>query len=339
MEKGNKNEWIQMSSYRKFKWYRFNIARQIRLLEGEELISELEDIIEDIRAKKLDQKYGRFRLQIQELEGLIAETRAKPKQKGRVYDPFHIPRSGDGRIALFGLSNVGKSTLMNAITNTDVETGSYLHTTRTALAGTLEYENLKIQIVDLPGFLDFKEDWAISKQIVRVARTSDAILLVIDLSLDIDRQLGFLMEQLETARLLVDGVSMYKLGIIATKGDLPGSREKYACLQEKTSLPVYPTSIKHEDSLEKLKKHLFDVLEVIRVYTKPPRKKATKQPFVCPEGTTIHELAEKIHKDFLASFRHAKVWGSSVDFPGQQVGLEHVLTDSDVVEITINRQN
>jgi small GTP-binding protein len=324
---------------RKFKWYRFSIARRIRLLEGEDLVNELEAIIEDIRTKKLD-KIGLFQLQIRELEALIAETKERPKKKARQYDPFLIPRSGDGRIALFGLSNVGKSTLMNAITNTDVKTGSYLHTTRTALAGTLEYENLKIQIVDLPGFLDFKDDWAISKQIVRVARTSDAILLVIDLSMDIERQYRFLMEQLEQAKLIVDGESMYKFGIIATKGDLPGSKEKYALLKELTSLPIYPTSIKHAESLEKLKKHLFDVLDVIRVYTKPPGKKTNyKSPFVCPQGTKIEELAEKIHRDFLKLFRHARVWGASPDFPGQQVGLEHVLRDSDVVEITLNRRN
>ncbi|MHA2231273.1 MAG: GTPase [Candidatus Hodarchaeales archaeon] len=327
------------ASDRKFKWYRFSIARRIRLLEGEELVKELEEIIEDIKSKKLDQKIGKFKLQIRELEDLIAETKAKPKQRARQYDPFHIPRSGDGRIALFGISNVGKSTLMNYITNTDVKTGNFLHTTRTALAGTLEYDNLKIQIVDLPGFLDFKEDWVISKQIVRVARTSDAILLVIDLSMNIDRQYAFLIEQLENAKLIVNGESMYKLGIIAAKGDLPGSKENYELLKERTSLPIYPISIKSEKSLEKLKKNLFRILEVIRVYTKPPRKKSDyKRPFVCPQETTIQELAEKIHKDFLILFRHAKVWGSSVEFPGQQVGLEHVLMDSDVVEITLNRK-
>jgi ribosome-interacting GTPase 1 len=60
---------------------------------------------------------------------------------------------------------------------------------------------------------------------------------------------------------------------------------------------------------------------------------------ISPMGRkTIQELAEKIHKDYLASFRHAKVWGASVDFRGQQLGLEHVLTDSDIAEIAINRQ-
>ncbi|MFX0123363.1 MAG: GTPase [Candidatus Hodarchaeota archaeon] len=322
---------------RKFKWYRFKVAKRIRILEGDELIQELEATIEDIRTKKLDQKIGSFNLFVRDLERIIAETRAKPKQKSRQYDPFLIPRSGDGRVVLFGLSNVGKSTLMNAITNTDVKTGAYLHTTRRALAGTCEYKDLRIQIIDLPGFLDFKEDWIISKQIVRVARTSDAILLVIDLSFDIDRQYSFLMEQLEQAKIVVNKESMYKFGIIATKGDLPNSKKNYELLKTKTALPIHPISIENEDSLVKLKDYLFSIIEVIRIYTKPPKRKPAKQPFVCPSGTTISELAGKVHNDFLKYFCYARVWGSSVEFSGQRVGLEHELKDSDIVELNIKR--
>ncbi|MHA2248534.1 MAG: GTPase [Candidatus Hodarchaeales archaeon] len=326
----NKNE-------RKFKWYRFNVAKRIRILEGDELVQELEDTIEDIKLKKLDQKIGLFDLFIRDLRRLITETREKPKQKSRQYDPFLIPSSGDGRVVLFGLSNVGKSTLMNGITNTNVKIGDYLHTTRRALAGTCEYKDLRIQIIDLPGFLDFKEDWLISKQIVRVARTSDAILLVIDLSLDIERQYSFLMEQLEKAKIVVNKESMYKFGIIATKGDLPSSKQNYQLLKNKTTLPIHPISIKHDESLEKLKEYLFSILEVIRIYTKPPRRKPATQPFVCPIGTTISELTRKVHGDFLKYFRYARVWGSSVDFPGQRVGLEHELVDSDILELVIKR--
>ncbi|MFX0206443.1 MAG: GTPase [Candidatus Hodarchaeota archaeon] len=323
---------------RKFKWYRFNVARRIRILEGEELVSELDDIIDDIRTKKLD-KNGLFKVFIRQLENLKAETLFKPKQKARQYDPFYIPRSGDGRVVLFGLSNVGKSTLMNAITNTDVKTGSYLHTTRTALAGTCEFNDLKIQIIDVPGFLDFKADWTIGKQIVRVARTCDVILLVIDLSLDINRQYSFLMEQLKNARLLESEDSFYNMGVIATKGDLPGSKKSFSQLKSITSLPIHPVTIKSENSFEKLKKYLFNLLEVMRIYTKPPRREADyKHPLICPTGSTVGEVAEKIHKDFLRLFCYARIWGSSVDFPGQRVGLEHELKDTDVVEITISRR-
>ena len=327
-----------MVDYRnKFKWYRFNVARKIRILEGEDLIKEIDNIIADIKVKKLD-KNGQFKILIRNLENVKTETLYKPKSKSRQYDPFHIPRSGDGRIGLFGLSNVGKSTLMNAITNTEVKTGDYLHTTQTALAGTCEHNNLKIQIIDVPGFLDFKENWIISKQIVRVARTCDAILLVIDLSQNIPRQYDFLMKQLADARLLNAAGTLYKLGIIATKGDLPGSKENFTKLQSLSSLPILPITNKNENSLLELKDYLFTLLEVMRIYTKPPRQKAnTKQPFICPIGTTVVELSSKIHKDFVKNFRYARVWGVSVEFPGKRVGLEHQLMDEDIIEITLQR--
>lgn len=327
-----------MSKYSKIKWYRFNVARNLRLLEGDELVEKCQFFIDDIVAKKLD-KNGFFKLLIQDLESTIAEAKTKKKQKGREFDPFFIPRSGDGRVALFGLSNVGKSTLMNAITNTDVKTGDYLHTTRKALAGTLEFKTVRIQIVDLPGFLDFKEEWVVSRQIVRVARTCDAILMVIDLSMSIDRQYDFLVEQLETAGVIQDGESRYKLGIIATKGDLPGSKERYTYLKSRTSYPTFPVSVNNPESLEGLKNALFDFIEVIRIYAKPPRSKPDlSTPFVVSEGSTIQDIAERIHKDFVRLFRYAKVWGPSVEFPGQQVGLEHELQDTDVVELTVNRR-
>ncbi len=327
-----------MSNYTKIKWYRFNIARRIRNLEGEALIAELEDIIEDIYNKKLD-KMGVFKLQLRELEGMIAEIKEKPKQKGRIYDPFHIPSSGDGRIALFGLSNVGKSTLMNAITNTDVKVGAYLHTTRIAHAGTLEYEDLRIQIVDVPGFLDWREDWNINRQIVRVARTSDAIMLVIDLSMDIQRQYDFLIKQLEDSKLLVDGESQYKFVIIATKGDLPGTEENFKIVQEISPFPIIPISIMHVDSLENLKKALVEQLEMVRVYTKKPGQKADlEQPFVLAEGSTVLDVTRKIHSSFVERFKYARVWGPSAEFEGQQVGLDHELNDTDVVEIIVEKR-
>ncbi|PWI48597.1 hypothetical protein CEE45_06020 [Candidatus Heimdallarchaeota archaeon B3_Heim] len=323
----------------KFKWYKFSVVRKIRNLEGDELVKVLEDTIQDIYEKKLD-KNGFFKLYINQLNQFISDTKGKPtKGSTRQFDPFFIPRSGDGRIVLFGLSNVGKSTLMNAITNTDVKTGSYLHTTREALAGTLEFRGVKIQIIDLPGFLDFKEDWNISKQIVRVARTSDSIILVIDLSMDIKRQYKFLMDQLINSKLLEteEDSEIYNLGIIATKGDLPTSKQNYSILESQTTIPILPISSNNPESLNNLKRYIYDLLDVIRIYTKPPRKEPAKIPFIISNGSTINELAEKIHNDLVRHFRYAKIWGSSVEFPGQRVGPDHQLNDEDIVEITTAR--
>ncbi len=327
-----------MDIHKKLRNYHFEIARRIGPLEGEALIQYYEEIKEDVIRKKYD-KYGIFRKFIEQLNDEIAQIKQKPKQKSREYDPFDVKRSGDGRVVLFGISNVGKSTLMNAITNTDVEVGNFLHTTRTALAGTCEIEEVKIQIVDVPGFLDFKEDWAISKQIIRVARTCDAIALVIDLSSDVRKQYDFLMNQMKNARLIMDGIPRYKIGIIATKGDLPRSKENYVTLQKITDFAIHPISSTNEESLEQLKMFLFQMMELIRIYTKAPSKKVDySQPFVVPEGITVEELAEKIHKDFVESFQYAKIWGTSVEFDGKRVNLSHELHDKDIIEIFASKK-
>lgn len=321
----------------KYRFFLYKMANKLRHLEGEDFAAEVDAIIEEIRRKKLD-KWGPYEQLIKWLEGKKAEVLAKPKAKARQYDPFEIPMSGVGRIALFGLSNVGKSTLMNAITNTEVDVGAYLHTTTIGQAGACTYQGVTFQIVDLPGFLDFKEDWTISKQINRVARTSDAIMMVVDLAMDLDRQLEFLTEQLEEAKILVDGKSEYKIAVIATKGDLPGSKDTYQELLEKTKWTVYPTAYNNEESLEQLKESLFELLKIIRVYTKTPGKKPNlDEPFVIRKGATVADVAEKIHTSFLKRFRYAKIWGTSTVHDGHQVGLNHILHDKDIIELTLSR--
>ena len=327
-----------MDIHKKLRNYQYEIARRIGPLEGDALVQYYEEIREDVIRKKYD-KHGIFKNFIEKINEEITEIQKKPKSKSREYDPFEVKRSGDGRVVLFGLSNVGKSTLMNAITNTDVKTGNFLHTTSTALAGTCEIEEIKIQIVDVPGFVDLREDWAISKHILRVARTCDAIALVIDLSTNVKKQYDFLMNQLKNARLIIEDTPLYKIGIIATKGDLSKSKENFITLQKITDFAIHPISSTNSESLEKLKKFLFQMMELIRVYTKAPSKKANlSKPFVVYKGITVQELACKVHKDFVTGFQYAKIWGTSVEFNGKRVNESHELHDKDIIELFTNKK-
>jgi len=321
----------------KYRFFLYKVANRLRLLYGEAFITEVDAIIEEIRRKKLD-AWGPYENLIEWLESKKAEVLKKPKARGRTFDPFEIPKSGVGRLALFGLSNVGKSTLMNAITNADVAVGNYLNTTTIGQAGACTYKGVMFQIVDLPGFLGFKDDWTIAKQINRVARTSDAILMVIDLSMSIERQLSFLKQQLKEAKILENEESKYKIAVIATKGDLPGSKEAYHELLQKVDWPVFPIAANNKPSLEKLKESLFNLLDIIRVYTKPPGEKPRlDEPLIVHRDATIKDVVKKIHSSFLPRFRFARVWGSSVNFDGQTVGLDHIVRDQDIIEVILKR--
>ncbi|MGC9105811.1 MAG: TGS domain-containing protein [Thermoprotei archaeon] len=87
--------------------------------------------------------------------------------------------------------------------------------------------------------------------------------------------------------------------------------------------------------LNAIKEACFRALEVIRVYTKEPGEKPSPEPLFVKRGSTVLDVAKKLHKDLAENFKYARVWGKSVNYPGEKVGQDHVLEDKDVVEIHV----
>jgi hypothetical protein len=98
-------------------------------------------------------------------------------------------------------------------------------------------------------------------------------------------------------------------------------------------MPYLAISCKTKQNIEELKKKIILELGLIRVYSKDPAKKPAEKPVVFTKEASVRDVCEKIRKDFVARFLFAKVWGKSVKFPGQQVGLGHKVRDKDIVEI------
>jgi ribosome-interacting GTPase 1 len=97
--------------------------------------------------------------------------------------------------------------------------------------------------------------------------------------------------------------------------------------------PIHGVSTVTGEGLDALRRRTFELLDIIRVYTKQPGKRTERDtPFTLPRGATVGELAVRIHKDVAATMKFARVWGPSV-FDGQSVHQDHVLAEGDVVEI------
>ncbi|MGB9703473.1 MAG: TGS domain-containing protein [Candidatus Micrarchaeales archaeon] len=86
------------------------------------------------------------------------------------------------------------------------------------------------------------------------------------------------------------------------------------------------------EDFEGLKQKIFEKLEVIRVFTKK-KGIVSEDAIALKKGSTIKELAEKIHKELAKSIKCAKVWGKNVDYQGEVVGKDFELSDGDVVEL------
>ena len=98
----------------------------------------------------------------------------------------------------------------------------------------------------------------------------------------------------------------------------------------------YVISAQDGTGLETLRNAIFQSLDMIRVYSKLPTAKEADRdrPFTVHRGSTLHEMAGQVHKDFLTGLKFARVWGSAVH-DGTQVMGDYILQDKDVVELHI----
>jgi uncharacterized protein len=92
---------------------------------------------------------------------------------------------------------------------------------------------------------------------------------------------------------------------------------------------------RHEWNLDELMENIWDYTKMLRIYTKP---RGQVPDYGAPvvlhaNGPTVEQFCERIHKQLLAQFKYAWVWGSSVRHQPQKCGKDHVLADEDVVQI------
>ena len=100
---------------------------------------------------------------------------------------------------------------------------------------------------------------------------------------------------------------------------------------------VIAISASKKQGLEDLKEMIFNQLELIRIFMKPVGKNPDfNEPLILKKGKNVEDACKKLHKDFIKKFRYAQIWGESAKYPGQKVGLNHILKDKDIITITIS---
>jgi len=124
--------------------------------------------------------------------------------------------------------------------------------------------------------------------------------------------------------------------ILANKADHPMAAERLEQLKKVVGedAKIVAVSCNTKAGLENVGPEIFEMLDIIRVYTKDPSKRdASMRPFTIRKGSTIFDLAKRIHSDFYKQFSYAKVWSKRLRFSPQKVGGTFPLQDGDTVEI------
>ena len=245
------------------------------------------------------------------------EKKEKSKSSGKTTKKS-IRKDGF-QCVILGFTNTGKSSILSVLTNARPKIEPYEFTTKVPEIGTLDYNGVKAQVVDLPSIGSEGFD-------IGIVNTADCIIIVIK---DI--------EEIEKINQVLSKSSGRKI-IVISKVDLLSFEEKRK-LQEKLKskrIEALLFSSSQLIGLEELKEKIFLSMRSIRIFTKEPGKAPSTQPMVLKEGSSVKDCAESILKGFSLRVKETKVTGPSSKFPNQKVGLSHILKDKDIVEFKTN---
>ncbi len=316
----------------------FDAEKKFRAARGPfEKIAALEEMLSVMpKHKGTDHLRAELRTRIAKLNQQAA------KKSGGQRASMMIEKEGAAQLVIVGLPNSGKSQLLTSLTNASPAVGDYPFTTQSATPGMMEYEDIKIQLIDTPPLAPQAIQWWLPP----ILRQADALLLVVSLAEDPVSQVASLREQLVGMRITIgdreepamepDVLTWPKKALlVGTKADLDsGGRNRQTLESEyRAELPVVPVSVTDNGSLDELKSRLYRLLDIIRVYTKAPGTKPDlTDPVVLPVGATLTDAATAVHKDFAAKLRYARIWGSG-KHDGVSARRDHVLKDGDIIEL------
>ena len=354
-------------------------------MDAEKRIAEIEEEIRNTkRHKGTEHHIGRLLAKIARLRRELILQASKKSGGG---GGFTIKKEGNATVVLVGFPSVGKSTLLSLITNAESKVAAYDFTTVSCITGMMDYNGIKIQILDLPGIIKGAgEGKGRGKEVIAAARSADLILILLDATKS--GQLQIIRDELSKVGIRLNS----KAPDLVLKKDVRGGvtvisarrltrisrKEIFAILNEygihngtltirqnidanqlidfleknRMYIPALlvvnkidlvnnfdikedylPISAVNKINIEELKKLIFKKLNFIKVYTKPRKEVKMDEPMVLKRDSTIKIFCKKLPRGFLKNFRYALVWGKSVKFPGQRVGLNHILEEGDIITI------
>ena len=342
--------------------------------------------------KKTEHHIGLLKAKLAKLKREQEEHASRGGASSIGYD---VKKTGDATVVLVGLPSVGKSTLLNRLTNAKSKVAAYQFTTLTVVPGVMDYRGARIQVLDLPGIIEGASSGkGLGKRVLSVARNADLILFVVDVFQPeaikvLRRELrnigiraderppnvaiestssGGITVSIQTKltktseELVKDILRVYDMNSarVIIREDITDEQLVDVLLSNRVYIPsltvmnkvdlvnagfineitnkfrynFVPVSAEVTVNMNALKEEIYQRLDFIRVYMKPRGLEADmKEPLIIKNGSNVMDVCNKLHRRMKDDLKYAQIWGKSVKFGGQKVGISHRLMDEDVVTL------
>jgi small GTP-binding protein len=288
--------------------------------EGRERIREVRALLDELP----DYRNGPYADLRKWLMSEIEDTRVRASAVHR--DSIAVRREGAAQIALVGPPNVGKSSLLQALSEIQIKTGDYPFTTLRPVPALTRMGGVLLQLVEIPGLIEgASEDRGGGRALLGVLRLADGIVYCSRADAD--------PAELQVVRTEIDAAGIDKPALLAaTRADEADAGAIDRLAAAFPDLIVIPVSILDEGSLEAFREAVWALTGLIRVRLRKDGA-VDEEPLALRPGATVTDVADWVHHDLGSSLTGGRVWGRSARFEGQRVGRDHVVADGDIVEV------
>ncbi len=266
----------------------------------------------------------RLRSELKTKISKLKEKQEKDRASKKGGHSLSIKKEGASQIILVGLTNSGKSTIISRFTNAKPEIADYEYTTKNPEIGVMDYKGVKLQLIEIPALFDGVYESSNGPSYFNIIRSADLVTVIVDGKKDCEKDIELIEKEFNKAGMTLKKIKQEKNFYHVVKCIVIINKilKNFKC--------KYPVSW-----VDDFNEAVWNNLNLIYAYTKQPGKPKEFPPVALKIGSTIKDLAEIVHKDFIKRFKYARIWGKSVKHPGTNAGLAHILTENDIVEFHV----
>lgn len=295
------------------------IKRRLVGKEGTQRVRELRAILDELPNYR-NGPYADIRKWV---KAEIDASHSRVRVVGR--DSIEVPRQGAARIALVGAPNVGKSTLLQALSDIQIRTGDFAFTTTRPVGAVTRIRGVPVQLVEIPGLIrGAAQGRGGARALLGVLRGCDAMVLCHAAGRPTDELLAVTSE--------LDQAGIYLPAVVAVTRSDEDAGTDLSEMEHVTGREVLAVSILDEASLDQFRASVWRLTGLIRIALRAQGAEADAVMAFRPP-ITVATVADAIHHDLGRTCVGGRVWGPSARFPGQRVGRDHQLGDGDELEV------